>query len=113
MRSGSGAEIEALTRLALARLELTQLLHGRDPAARQLITPILVEAVASRGSRGCFSTLYVCLASSPLWGMRVKVEHISIEMYGKWAYVVHRKNVPQKYPTFLRALYEKAYLHTK
>ena len=46
------------------------------------------------------------VAGSTTGGARVKVEHylhINVCKMG----VVHRKNVPQKYPTFLRALYEK------
>ena len=46
----SGAEVQALTRLALAQLELTppQLLHCRNPAAWLLVPLVVVEPVISR-----------------------------------------------------------------
>ena len=50
----------------------------------------------------------VCIASSTTRGVQVKVEHNLHRNIWEMG-VVHRKNVPRKHPTFLRALYEKGY----
>ena len=46
----------------------------------------------------------VCIASSTTWGTQVKVEHNLHRNVWKMG-----MNVPRKYPTFLRVLYEKGY----
>ncbi len=51
---------------------------------------------------------YVGIAGSTLRGARVKVGHYLHTNVCKMG-VVHRTNVPRKYPTFLRALCEKGY----
>ena len=51
---------------------------------------------------------YVGIAGSTPRGARVKVGHYLHTNVCKMG-VVHRKNVPRKYPTFLRALCEKGY----
>ena len=50
----------------------------------------------------------VGIAGTTMWGARVKVEHYLHTNVCKMG-VVLRKNVPRKYPTFLRALYKKGY----